>query len=700
MLSLIILGKYGYAQTCDYEKRKLITIDNSKVEGSSDFSDFPVLVSVTDADLASITYGGQVTSSFGFDIQFTATDGITLLSHQLEKYDETTGELVCWVNIPTLDHDDDTELYIVYGNSSVSTDQSSTSTWDANFQAVWHLNDATGATVRDGTVNGRDGTPTSSPPTATGKVGSCLDFQGSPDEVTITGYKGVTGTQDRTIEGWLKKSGSGEGAIISWGDNTITQKSTFLMYGSQLRYEVRGGYCGGNSILNDGNWHHFALTWSNDGSPDVDEGLVYIDGMLETMVTIDEPVSTSAITDVRIGVDFQSRYTDADYDELRISDIARSADWIKTSYNSQNAPSTFMSFGAEEDFTKRYWVSSSASNWNNSSNWSWTSGGTGGAPVPCEQNDVYFDLNGLGNCNLDINASIHSISVSGYTSTIEMAGYTLTAAGDVNNTFTSGIIDNSGSSILTINSTGTAYSTFNGTTFNTEINSTSPQLTIQNSTFNNPVTIEKNGNGNNTSLGGNTFNDHVIISSTGAGYLSLGNGSNSTINGNLTINHSGAHTLTLAQNSGHTLTINGNTTVNKTDGSVLYLNYDGDIIFNGTLSLSNTSSSYLFLGSRNTGNLTFNGNVEVSSTGSSLGIYIADNGASSMNTSAVLSIGSSGFNSGTLHLGQLTLNSTSGHTLNLTGTTTLFECIGTNCIGDLTVTTPDFELQHQHLELI
>jgi hypothetical protein len=35
-------------------------------------------------------------------------------------------------------------------------------------------------------------------------------------------------------------------------------------------------------------------------------------------------------------------------DELRISNTGRTADWILTSYNNQNSPSTFYSVGAEE----------------------------------------------------------------------------------------------------------------------------------------------------------------------------------------------------------------------------------------------------------------------------------------------------------------------------------------------------------------
>jgi len=41
-------------------------------------------------------------------------------------------------------------------------------------------------------------------------------------------------------------------------------------------------------------------------------------------------------------------YFDGKIDEFRISQIARSTAWIETSYNTMNAPSSFVSFGPEE----------------------------------------------------------------------------------------------------------------------------------------------------------------------------------------------------------------------------------------------------------------------------------------------------------------------------------------------------------------
>ena len=77
----------------------------------------------------------------------------------------------------------------------------------------------------------------------------------------------------------------------------------------------------------------------------------------------------------------------------------------------------------------RYWVASSASNWNNTSNWSTTSGGSGGSSVPGSSDDVYFDSSRVGNCSIDATVNVNSFTISGYSGTItQQTGITIAIA--------------------------------------------------------------------------------------------------------------------------------------------------------------------------------------------------------------------------------------------------------------------------------
>lgn len=109
----------------------------------------------------------------------------------------------------------------------------------------------------------------------------------------------------------------------------------------------------------------------------------------------------------------------------------------------------------------RYWVASSPGNWNNTANWSTTSGGTGGASVPGSADIAIFDNNGNKKCTIDANVNIVGISVtSGFTDTIVQSNsYTITVGG--NDAAFAGGVFLGGNSNITINGdltiSGTAF---------------------------------------------------------------------------------------------------------------------------------------------------------------------------------------------------------------------------------------------------
>ena len=76
--------------------RKKITIDHDLVEGN--LSDFPVLVSVVDSDLKN---KAQVD---GDDLLFMDGSGVAnKLFHEIEYYNEDSGELIAWVKLDYLE---------------------------------------------------------------------------------------------------------------------------------------------------------------------------------------------------------------------------------------------------------------------------------------------------------------------------------------------------------------------------------------------------------------------------------------------------------------------------------------------------------------------------------------------------------------------------------------------------------------------
>ena len=152
---LYLLG-YTLDPGCDgtFQYRMPITVQAGQVSGGP-HTNFPVLVNTTSTNLKSISSGGKVWNSNGYDIVFRGTDDTTCggylrspctLDHEIEKYDHTTGELVAWVRAPSIANG--TVIYVYYGNCAVnSSTQHASAVWDSNYKGVWHLKESGNGTA-------------------------------------------------------------------------------------------------------------------------------------------------------------------------------------------------------------------------------------------------------------------------------------------------------------------------------------------------------------------------------------------------------------------------------------------------------------------------------------------------------------------------------------------------------------------------
>jgi hypothetical protein len=93
----------------------------------------------------------------------------------------------------------------------------------------------------------------------------------------------------------------------------------------------------------------------------------------------------------------------------------------------------------------RYWVAPSASVFSDINSWSSTSGGVGGESAPSASNNVFFDLNGPGDCTLDMSVDISTFSSQTYAGTISQNSNSVTIESDA--TFAGGTFQGYGPDI-------------------------------------------------------------------------------------------------------------------------------------------------------------------------------------------------------------------------------------------------------------
>jgi hypothetical protein len=338
----------------NWDYRKLITINSTRVIGSSNLTNFPILVHINgDSDI-----GGHCQANIN-DLRFINIDNTTEYKFEIENYTIVSGELFAtmWVNITDLDHDDDTRFYIYYGNAASNAGQSPTDVWDSNYIMVLHLTGGSNTTLLDSTANNNDiddsgGTPTYN---ATGKAGKSVDFVSASSEYLrvnsvvqqtfpMTAELWVY-PEDDTNSNWILDNGGGgsTGGGICFNANTWAagyHTGQAREDSTDKRVHVTNSSLG---AIVPNTWVYRSVSWAGDTAT----GTFFLD---ET--DVDNASSAIAVagslSNMYIGChNSLVGFLDGKVDEIRISDIVRSDDWLLTSYNTVNSSSTFLSFGSE-----------------------------------------------------------------------------------------------------------------------------------------------------------------------------------------------------------------------------------------------------------------------------------------------------------------------------------------------------------------
>ena len=324
-----------------------VTIDHTKC-GAADSSNFPVLFNSTDATLKTAANGGHVQNANGYDIAFFSDAGLTTaLAFEIDHYDGAAGQYIAWVKVPTVSHSADTVIYIAYGDAAISTSQENVSgTWDASFLGVYHLKDGATLSATDSTSNANNGTLVNTPTAGSGKIDGAASFASASSEkisLPTTMHPAAL-----TMEAWVNATTlpGAYNAVLSRNDNGGHYWQILVKSSGKLAVYLDAvgavSYDGsGSNTLATATWTSLAAAYDSTNGlkgyfNGAGDGTASANGALDT---------TAAITE--IASDHSSRYWNGLIDEVRISNVARSADWLLTTYNSQSSPSTFYALGSE-----------------------------------------------------------------------------------------------------------------------------------------------------------------------------------------------------------------------------------------------------------------------------------------------------------------------------------------------------------------
>ena len=346
---------------------RAISIDYTQVP-NTDQKNFPVLVSGTYAgpdpalDLRTTGNGGKVRSPSGYDVGFYTSGNCSTgkMKWETEAYNPVTGEVAYWVLVPTVSHTKSTIFYICYGNSSITTDQSSAAAvWDSHYLTVWHLADKGGLDLSNSADTKFAFTNSGPVASAPGKIGGgtnkFVDGTYYLDNAAVSiGRNGAV-----TISMW-KKLLFADGYDFGVED---TRDHNHITFGMGASHDSPNSMTLWAPFFNEAFWYYAQEGPGGiDYTPYFDRWVyitcvytagttkvkaLYLDGSLVGS-TANGPTTTGPTTGFRIGQSRDNHGQDpSQFDEVRISNSVRSPDWIKTEFNNQSNPASFYAFGAE-----------------------------------------------------------------------------------------------------------------------------------------------------------------------------------------------------------------------------------------------------------------------------------------------------------------------------------------------------------------
>jgi hypothetical protein len=309
---------------------------------SGNVLDFPVLVR-----LEGRHFDFSKPKSDGSDVRFAKSDG-TELFYEIERWDVAGAMAEIWVRLDTVYGNNGSQSFTMYWGKGDAVDRSNGDfVFDdaIGYAGAWHLNeDPSGGSnaVKDRSPHSNHGTSGGSMTSSdlvSGNIGRALQFDGSDDGITAADASSLDITSAVTVSAWFR-AGSLDDWVRLAAKSHTSEASPYTVYGlllddnDHIRGEISDGgtqyFVNGSTTLNTADYFHAVFTY--DGS----NLKLYLNGSQEGNTTShsgDVDANSQVFSIAKSGYD--NDYFNGNIDEVRLSNTARSADWIKLSYQNQ-----------------------------------------------------------------------------------------------------------------------------------------------------------------------------------------------------------------------------------------------------------------------------------------------------------------------------------------------------------------------------
>jgi len=262
----------------------------------------------------------------GEDLRFAAEG--KPLTFQIEEWDPAAGTANIWVRIPVIKGNAHQRIDMFWGKADVKSESNGKAVFNESngYLSVFHMDDP----VKDevGTLEAKDQGTTA----VSGMFGRGRHFEtgkGINCGENIGTYP--TGSSPHSTEVWFKAGTSGD-RIVCWGNGepkAVVQM--ILSKPPRMSMDCYGAGAGlrAESTIPMSEWVHVIHTYRKGDSR------LYVNGRLDGVSTTENsPLEIKSPAKMYIG-GWGNYVFNGDLDEVRVSKVARSADWVKLQYENQ-----------------------------------------------------------------------------------------------------------------------------------------------------------------------------------------------------------------------------------------------------------------------------------------------------------------------------------------------------------------------------
>ncbi len=337
LLLYVLAGPAAAWWNEDWQYRRTIDVNTAAGGVTTTLQERPVLVR-----LHSGNFDFTAARDDGADLRFVGPGDVEPLKFFIEAYDSLEEMAIVWVKPSTLLAGSNT-VYLYYGNPEAGPASDSAGVYDVAQTAVFHFSemegmpqDATAYKNNSGDFIGGQGLPS--------LIGNGITLNGA-DRMIIPASPSLGG-EEFSFSTWLRISESQENAPLLVREGRGVRLSVLINQGS-----VQVGLEHGSTIysfssfpLTINTWQYIAL---NLGGGKMQ---LYVDGKEAGSTEI--PAAAVAALDGNLlvgsgGKEESGRFY-GELDELRLSNMVRSADWIIFSHASEAPGSALAAIGQEQ----------------------------------------------------------------------------------------------------------------------------------------------------------------------------------------------------------------------------------------------------------------------------------------------------------------------------------------------------------------